>query len=411
MARVPYSHELYALARHIVFRCDKEHKAVVECKKKHDWPEDCKPESEAPVSHAGERGKMEVGRYNRLSDYWKVPRDYKTFYPNIFNVAGWDGEQAFKKNFHLPRAVYNLVYREVSDHPLLRRNCLRKDFLTQHEQLAIALNYMAHGGSFTQVGNALGCSTTSVCRCVVNVATAIWERLSHVIAMPANEAEWQANVLGFHELSGLVQVVGAIDGTYLRIELPDNGGDAYYCHKKFHAIQAQGLVNHLGKLMDLTVGHAGRAHDASVFADSSLECCKGMSTQIHTSDKVFMACCILMNLCIDDGEQVPPVVVEEAWRDYELRLAEDEAGMEQVDVDEVHGRRPELVRGASIRDALVLRGRRALALALETGSEAASLSRAGTFAFTSACIFVVGDRRMIMVAIAQVEEEEQDEAR
>ncbi|KAJ9527752.1 hypothetical protein QJQ45_000435 [Haematococcus lacustris] len=76
------------------------------------------------------------------------------------------------------------------------------------------------------------------------------------------------------------------------------------------------------------------------------------------SVKVFMACCILMNLRIDAGEQVPPEVVEEAWRDYELRLAEDEAGMEQIDVDEVHGRRPELVRGESIRDALVLRGRR-----------------------------------------------------
>ena len=49
MARVPYSHELYALARHIVFRAEKEHKAAVECKKSHDWPEDCKPESEALV--------------------------------------------------------------------------------------------------------------------------------------------------------------------------------------------------------------------------------------------------------------------------------------------------------------------------------------------------------------------------
>jgi hypothetical protein len=48
-ARVPYSHELYAMARHIVFRCDPEHKAAVECKQKHDWPEDCKPESEALV--------------------------------------------------------------------------------------------------------------------------------------------------------------------------------------------------------------------------------------------------------------------------------------------------------------------------------------------------------------------------
>lgn len=49
MARVPYSHELYALSRHIVFRREKEHKAAVECKSKHDWPEDCRPESEALI--------------------------------------------------------------------------------------------------------------------------------------------------------------------------------------------------------------------------------------------------------------------------------------------------------------------------------------------------------------------------
>ncbi|GLI60226.1 hypothetical protein VaNZ11_002313 [Volvox africanus] len=47
--RVPYSHELYAMSRHIVFRAEKEHKAAIDCKGKHDWPEDCKPESEALV--------------------------------------------------------------------------------------------------------------------------------------------------------------------------------------------------------------------------------------------------------------------------------------------------------------------------------------------------------------------------
>ncbi|KAL6758799.1 hypothetical protein V8C86DRAFT_3025214 [Haematococcus lacustris] len=88
-------------------------------------------------------------------------------------------------------------------------------------------------------------------------------------------------------------------------------------------------------------GHKARQHFWG-WLKHKFHCCKGMSTQIDTSVKVFMACCILMNLCIDAGEQVPPEVVEEAWRDYELRLAEDEAGMEQIDVDEVHGRRPEL---------------------------------------------------------------------
>ncbi len=49
MARVPYSNELYALSRHIVFRREKEHTEAKLCKEKHDWPEDCKPESEALI--------------------------------------------------------------------------------------------------------------------------------------------------------------------------------------------------------------------------------------------------------------------------------------------------------------------------------------------------------------------------
>eukprot|EP00201_Polytomella_parva_P017487 CAMPEP_0175071632 /NCGR_PEP_ID=MMETSP0052_2-20121109/19352_1 /TAXON_ID=51329 ORGANISM="Polytomella parva, Strain SAG 63-3" /NCGR_SAMPLE_ID=MMETSP0052_2 /ASSEMBLY_ACC=CAM_ASM_000194 /LENGTH=87 /DNA_ID=CAMNT_0016338827 /DNA_START=74 /DNA_END=337 /DNA_ORIENTATION=+ len=37
------------MAKHIVFRNEKEHNAILECKAQHDWPEDCKPESEAIV--------------------------------------------------------------------------------------------------------------------------------------------------------------------------------------------------------------------------------------------------------------------------------------------------------------------------------------------------------------------------
>ena len=46
---VYYSHELYALSRHIVYRREKEHIDAKQCKEKHDWPEDCRPESEALI--------------------------------------------------------------------------------------------------------------------------------------------------------------------------------------------------------------------------------------------------------------------------------------------------------------------------------------------------------------------------
>ncbi|KAL6746838.1 NADH:ubiquinone oxidoreductase 12.5 kDa subunit [Haematococcus lacustris] len=95
MARVPYSHELYALARHIVFRCDKEHKAVVECKKKHDWPEDCKPESEALVRATNKLYKEAME---------KAPQEFKDFAACLDNYGlrfarCRDRQKTFEKAF------------------------------------------------------------------------------------------------------------------------------------------------------------------------------------------------------------------------------------------------------------------------------------------------------------------------
>ncbi|KAJ9527941.1 hypothetical protein QJQ45_005619 [Haematococcus lacustris] len=354
-------------------------------------------------------------RYNRVSEYWKEPRNYKTLYPNVVDVVGHVArETAYRSRFHISRDLFNVVYQAIATHPLLQRTCQRKDFLTIEEQLGIFCTFAAQGGSFTQVALAMGCSITSVSRCVDSVATAIWDRLSDKIAWPANEVELQANVLGFQQLSGLVQVVGAIDGTHVRLaSAPPNGGHNFYCHKGFHSIVAQAVVNHQGKAMDVHVGHAGRAHDAHVFTDSPVgeqlldpdspiaqalsrsmkrvggvdvpyqlvadsayparehvlptfkntvaandparahfndmhkkarikiehfwgwlkhkfRCCKCMTTRVETAVKVFMACCILLNMCIDEGEAVPQEVAAEAWLHYEQRLADDEAAMERL---------------------------------------------------------------------------------
>ncbi|KAJ9528308.1 hypothetical protein QJQ45_014281 [Haematococcus lacustris] len=180
-----------------------------------------------------------------------------------------DCEKAFLSRFHMSSELFKKVCTAILGHPLLERNCNRKDFLTIAEQLGVFCTFAAQGGSYTQVALAMGCSTTSVSRCVNNVSTAIWDRLSMKIAWPRTEEELRTNVLGFEELSGLVQVVGAIDGTHVRLaSVPANGGHDYYCHKGFHSIVAQAVVNHQGKAMDVHVGHAGRAHDANVFSDS-----------------------------------------------------------------------------------------------------------------------------------------------
>lgn len=102
MARVPYSHELYAMARHIVFRCEKEHKAAVECKSKHDWPSDCAPESEALVRATNKL-------YKEVMD--KAPEEFKE-YAQCLDFYGLrfarcrDKQKAFEAAFPIVQSNY-----------------------------------------------------------------------------------------------------------------------------------------------------------------------------------------------------------------------------------------------------------------------------------------------------------------
>ncbi|KAJ9507986.1 hypothetical protein QJQ45_021315 [Haematococcus lacustris] len=126
----------------------------------------------------------------------------------LLSVVQWVVEEGLvvkRQAIHVAHCeLFKKVYTAILGHPLLERKCKRKDFLTKAEQLGVFCTFAAQGGSYTQVALAMGCSTTSVSRCVNSVSTAIWDRLSMKIAWPRTEEELRTNVLGFEELSGLV---------------------------------------------------------------------------------------------------------------------------------------------------------------------------------------------------------------
>lgn len=76
-ARAPYSHELFAMAKHIAVRLHTERKAALDCKAKHDFPEDCKPESEALLRSTNKlfediltAAPKEFKEYSECLDFW-----------------------------------------------------------------------------------------------------------------------------------------------------------------------------------------------------------------------------------------------------------------------------------------------------------------------------------------------------
>ncbi|GFH24346.1 DDE Tnp4 domain-containing protein [Haematococcus lacustris] len=151
------------------------------------------------------------------------------------------------------RSTFYFVLHTIRDHPRLQRNCRGGDYLKPEEQLAIALSYLAQGGSFSLVGGLWGCSVTSVHRCVNAVSHAIRARLSSFMALPSTDEEWQELVVGFSDFVrlrwgiqvGLPQVVLAMDGCQVPImHAPPNTGLPGRCHD-FYCFERSGLGRQL----------------------------------------------------------------------------------------------------------------------------------------------------------------------
>ena len=74
----------------------------------------------------------------------------------------------------------------------------------------------------------------------------------------------------FNSISGLQNVIGAIDGCHIRISRPRKHGDDYINRKGHYSILLQGTCDHNGNFRDIYVGPAGRVHDARMLRCSPI---------------------------------------------------------------------------------------------------------------------------------------------
>ncbi|KAL3210430.1 hypothetical protein MRX96_037162 [Rhipicephalus microplus] len=84
------------------------------------------------------------------------------------------------------------------------------------------------------------------------------------LARPLRERERNKSALFKYNLrgTGLLDVVGAIDGCHVRISRPTESEQSYYNRKKFHSIIFQRVSDAGMMFTDVFIGIPGRAHDS-----------------------------------------------------------------------------------------------------------------------------------------------------
>jgi len=132
------------------------------------------------------------------------------------------------------------------------------------------------------ISHKFGVSDSTVFHCIREVVNVIYEDLQTAfIRWPRGEYA-DAVVAGFQQKQGMDNVIGAIDGSHVRIACPHKDPADYVNRKSYYSIILQAVCDHKMRFTDVYVGWPGSVHDARVYRNSPL----GQTAAQHP-DEVF----------------------------------------------------------------------------------------------------------------------------
>lgn len=135
-------------------------------------------------------------------------------------------------------------------------------------QLAIFLRRVGSKDEIFSICSRYGISEGTVYLYCKRVMLAILSLKSEVVIWPTGEFRKMVH-LGFKNIGGFNNVIGAIDGTHIILgTAPLKQPEIYWNRKKKYSIQCQGIVDHRGIFIDYEIGWPGSVHDAKVYRNS-----------------------------------------------------------------------------------------------------------------------------------------------
>ncbi|KAL0841706.1 hypothetical protein ABMA28_013978 [Loxostege sticticalis] len=138
------------------------------------------------------------------------------------------------------------------------------------KQLLIALWMMATPDCYRSVCEKFDVGLATALRSVRRVSHALHSLAPQFIRWPRGEHAREV-AREFERHSAFPGVVGAIDGTHIKINAPTKDAQSYINRKGTHSIQVQAVCTHDMLFTSVFAGYAGSVHDARVFRLSPVQ--------------------------------------------------------------------------------------------------------------------------------------------
>ena len=129
------------------------------------------------------------------------------------------------------------------NHRLVRQQSRFRDPLPPEKVLVLGLYRLGRGNSYVSIGPSFNVGKATVIEAVKDAVEALYELRNDYIEFPETEAETRVATETFDELSQLPNIVGAIDGSHVRIKAPKDSAVDYFSRYQQHDFIIQAVVN------------------------------------------------------------------------------------------------------------------------------------------------------------------------
>ncbi|XP_071634693.1 putative nuclease HARBI1 [Temnothorax longispinosus] len=197
----------------------------------------------------------------------KRKRNLRPRIQNVELVIELYSNYEFKSHFRLERATFEYILCVISDY--LVRKTRGNETIPSRKQLMIALWKMATMDSYRSICDRFDVGRATALRAVRRVTRALFKVADQFISWPSGE-QAQIVMRKFKENSRFLNVIGAIDGTHIRIEAPTQNAADYVNRKGYHSLQLQVVCDHRAFITHCYVGHPGSVHDQRIFRQSEV---------------------------------------------------------------------------------------------------------------------------------------------
>ncbi len=149
---------------------------------------------------------------------------------------------------------------------------IRNNALTAELKVIMTLRFLATEKMQQCTGDDLGPSQSTVSRVLNGTIAALTTPniVRQFIDFPTDLQTLRQKQEAFMRIAGFPGVVGAIDGTHVRIISPTVNEEAYVNRKGFHSINVQVVFDAAYKILDLVPKWPGSTHDSRVLSESGL---------------------------------------------------------------------------------------------------------------------------------------------